>query len=479
MRKIYTFLLAFALNMSALAGDSTQETLQPEQLQQDLSQLYSDLKASHYNLFANVSERDYDDKFASIRAKLTKPLSKLQAHILFQQFVAFGKVAHANIAFPNKAYEEYRSNGGKAFPIYVKINNGKWMVSEDYSSNALPKNTVITHINNVPVDKLLSTLLEYISADTPAIASSLLEFQLPQYLWLLGQQPGMHSNVTNVTVELNSKSKTVKVEHLTLEALKTQISAKANNDNENSGKLRDYRMLSSNIAYLKPGPFYNAEQPADVWNNSNYVEFIDQAFAHFLEQNAKTLVIDVRNNPGGTNSFSDPLIAWFATKPFKFASKFLIKSSKHAELSNKRRMDSSSNDDDTTSAQLAKSYANHPFGSTFAFPLDEALPRTDKQFTGKVYVLIDRSSYSNAVSLAAIVKDYGFGKVIGEPTVDFATTYASMETFTLKNSGIEVGFPKAHIIRPSGDLEAGPVYPDILLDDSSFEAIVSAVSKKQ
>lgn len=477
MGKIYTFLLAFALHTNAVASDNSSNIIRPAQLQQDFAQLYNDLKASHYNLFVNVSEREYDEKFAHIQAKLSQPLSKLQARILFQQFVAFGKVAHANVAFPNKAYDDYRASGGKAFPIYVKINDGKWMVSEDYSSNGLPKNTTITHINNLPVEALLATLLEYISSDTPSIASSLLEFQLPHYLWLLDQQRGALANTSTVTVVLNGKPRVVKVEHITLEALKAQVSANASDNDENNGKLRDYRMLSKRIAYLKPGPFYNVEQPSDVWNNKNYIEFIDQAFAYFLEQKADALVIDVRNNPGGTNSFSDPLISWFAAKPFRFASEFLIKSSKHAEASNKRRMDSSKDDDDTTSAQLARAYANNPYGSTFVFALDEALPRTDKQFKGRVYVLIDRSSYSNAVSLAAIVKDYGFGKVIGEPTVDFATTYASMETFTLKNSGIEVGFPKAHIIRPSGDKKAGPVYPDIVLVNTDFEAIVSAITK--
>ena len=89
--------------------------------------------------------------------------------------------------------------------------------------------------------------------------------------------------------------------------------------------------------------------------------------------------------------------------------------------------------------------------------------------------MIDRSSYSNAVSLAAIVKDYGFGSIIGEASVDFATTYASMETFSLTNSNIEVGFPKAHIIRPSGDNKAGPVFPDFSLKIDDINEIAAFV----
>lgn len=475
MKIIYTLFFVFALSVSLMADNKNSNIIQPKKLQEDFTQLYNDLKASHYNLYANVTQDEYDNQFTQIQSKLARPLNKLQAQVLFQQFVAFGKIAHANIAFPNEAYDTYRKNNGKTFPIYVKINGNKWLISEDYSSHKLPKNTQITHINNLPIETLLHKLLKYISADTPAIASSLLEFQLPQYLWLLDQQNNQLNQSNNITIILNGKTKKIAVDNISLKTLKQRIAENTSQSDTNNEKLREYRLLSNNIAYLKPGPFYNAEQPSDVWNNQNYVKFIDEAFEYFLAKKAQTLVIDVRNNPGGTNSFSDPLISWFANQPFQFASKFLVKSSQHAQQSNKRRIESSNKDDDFTSMQLAKSYDKNQYGTVFEFPLEKALPRTDKQFKGKIFVLIDRSTYSNAVSLAAIVKDYGFGKIIGEPSVDFATTYASMETFKLKNSGITVSFPKAHIIRPSGDKKAGPVYPDILLNKVNLEAVIDAI----
>ena len=78
-------------------------------------------------------------------------------------------------------------------------------------------------------------------------------------------------------------------------------------------------------------------------------------------------------------------------------------------------------------------------------------------------MLVDRHSYSNAVTFAAMVQDYGFGMIIGEETADLATTYGAMESFTLPNSGVSVGFPKAHIIRPNGDESVRGVLPDITI----------------
>jgi hypothetical protein len=468
-------LLTVMFSGHGMSNQQTSTLIQPQQLTEDFAQLYKDLKASHINLFVNVTEAEYDNEYKLIEQKLTKPLPLLQAHILFQRFVAFGKIGHANIGFPSDAYQHFRDNGGKAFPIYVEINDSRWFVDEDYSTQNLPKGTEITHINGRSVSDWLTILHPYIAADTLTLASSLLEFQLPQYLWLVNTKNQTHEEKARITVLLDGHPTPVEVVFLDRDTLQQRIELQPTEEATESDKLRDFQLLTDTIGYIKPGPFYNAENPTDVWNNEDFVAFVDTAFNHFIDNDVTTVVIDVRNNPGGTNSFSDPLIAWFADEPFKFASSFMIRSSHHAQASNQRRIESSPNDIGSVSQQLADAYAKNPHGSVFEFSLEEASPRTDKQFKSDVIVVMDRSSYSNAVSLAAIVQDYGFGKVIGEPSADFATTYASMETFSLTHTGIVVGFPKAHIIRPSGDTKAGPVYPDMQIDNITLGSIVDFV----
>ena len=112
---------------------------------------------------------------------------------------------------------------------------------------------------------------------------------------------------------------------------------------------------------------------------------------------------------------------------------------------------------------FAEQYAKVTYGETFEYPIPEVEPRIGERFGGDVYVLVNRRSYSNAANVAAMVQDYGFGAVVGEKTSDMATTYGSMETFALPNTGIVVGFPKSHIIRPSGELRSDGVTPDLII----------------
>jgi len=181
------------------------------------------------------------------------------------------------------------------------------------------------------------------------------------------------------------------------------------------------------------------------------------------------VLIDLRDNPGGDNSFSDLMVAWYATKPFRFAKDFRIKLSEAAIESNRKRLSLVANDKDAISAKLAAAYAQHRIGDVFSFEIPEASPRAGARFTGKVYLLINRHSYSNTVQVAALSRDYGFATIVGEETSDLATTYGAMEQFTLPRTGIEVGFPKAQIIRVNGDMRARGVVPDIAIETPIVE----------
>ncbi len=108
-------------------------------------------------------------------------------------------------------------------------------------------------------------------------------------------------------------------------------------------------------------------------------------------------------------------------------------------------------------------YAKAKAGDVVDFEMPLAQPRQAERFRGKVFLLIDRQSYSNAVAVAALVQDYKFGTILGEETSDMATTYGAMEKFTLPKTGIAVCYPKARIVRPNGDLRARGVTPDVAI----------------
>lgn len=235
-------------------------------------------------------------------------------------------------------------------------------------------------------------------------------------------------------------------------------------------------MVDGKVGYLRPGPFYDTRPGVDnPWDPADFKEFVDQAFAGFIANSVNNVLIDLRNNPGGDNSFSDPMVAWFADRPFRFSPELHIRVSSAAIEANAKRLYAVGGDIDTTSARLAAAYRGQALGSRISYPIPETEPRSGMRYAGSVYLLVNRHSYSNAAVVAATAQDYGFGAVIGEETADLASTYGAMETFALPLSGMDVGFPKARMLRPSGDPTPRGVVPDVPIGSPLVETEIDEV----
>lgn len=439
-----------AANQAAPAG-----AFAPPALRADFDALYAGLQAAHYDLYAHTGRADYDRLHRDMRADLNRPMSAFEAQVFFQRFAAAGRVAHARLDFPAPALEAFRAGGGGAFPLEVRIDDGRIFVAGNRTgeANVSPGDEIVA-IDGVPSARLLARLRAHISADTDRLAYAQLDRMFAPLLWL---ETGA---ARTYAVELRTPAGaavSASVPARTREEMRAAAAAAAPTLSIDP-TAREARMLAGGIAYLRPGIFLN--YPGDnLYDTSAFGAFVDAAFAQFIDAGASALLVDLRDNPGGDNSFSDLMIAWFADAPFRFTSDFRIRVSEQTIASNAARLEQSAGD--SISTRLAALYAGASVGDVVHFDIPLVSPRAGRRFTAPVFVLVNRRSYSNAVSVAAIVQDYGFGSIIGEPTADLATTYGAMEHFTLQNTGLVVGYPKAHILRPNGDERTAGVDPDI------------------
>lgn len=443
-------------------------------LKSDFAQLYQQLQEAHRDLYVNISKPEYDALYHRFLNDITHPMNDSEARIYFQRFVALGNIAHARIDLPVSDFMAFRESGGRTLPLYPSLRGNRAFVENYYGNEEkIEPGQEIISINDTPVAQWVDKFSQYLSADNQAINNTLLEMYFPYMMWLEAGAP----DTFTLTVKTKTGPLTLSIDALDPKQQQASVMQRAAGTDE-PAPLREYRMLDGSIGYLRPGPFYNAEEADDnLWDATAFKQLIDDAFTHFQQQQATALLIDLRDNPGGTNSFSDYMIAWFADQPFRFASDFSVKVSQQAIRSNEKRLEQSTDTGDTSHI-LQRFYDKSDIGDTFSMALPHAEPRLGKQFEKPVFVLINRYSYSNAVSVAAIIQDYGFGTLIGEKTADLATTYGAMEHFTLPETGIEVGFPKALIVRPNGSRVPDGVSPDIRFDFDAARSDDKSVLKK-
>ncbi|MBB1061250.1 S41 family peptidase [Marilutibacter spongiae] len=450
------------LEPSHKSPDPSPSLIAPEALRDDFDALYAGLQAAHFDLYAHRDKAAYEALYRDMRAGFDAPLTPDQARIAFQRFVAFGNVAHARIEPPMDAWERFRVAGGRAFPLYVRVRGDEAFVVDGTGGLAgLEPGDRLVSVDGVPAMDWLGRLRAHVSADNAYMAWAQMENRLPVLAWLeLGEVERFA-----VTVEKPGGRRAELDVPARDRAAFTAASDSEPARFELDWNARQARMLDGGIAYLRPGPFYdNRPEAPHPWDPGAFVAFIDDAFRGFIDAGAKRLLIDLRDNPGGDNSFSDPMIAWFADTPFRFSEAFEIRVSAATVGSNRARLDAQDGDPDSTSAKLAAAYAGQPEGAVVRFPIDTVDPRPAPRFDGRVYLLVNRHTYSNAVNVAALAQDFGFATIVGEETADLASTYGAMEHFTLPRTGIEVGYPKARILRPNGDPSPRGVVPDIAID---------------
>lgn len=427
MKRLAIALVGGVLGLGMALGGGVLAAAAPDrydaaQVREDFDELYARMQASHYDLYARRSRQDYDTLFKSLRSTFKAPMTRLEIAARFQDFLAYGNVAHARIDFLGEPFRAYGAGGGRMFPLDVRVVKGAALVSANNSGvDAIAVGDEIVALDGEPTAVWLPRLRRHLSADTDYMAHAMLEWSLPRLIWLehgaLGQFQLKLRDANGRLYETVVPART----RPEIQAASQQQPAMFDLDWDQ----RTERMLDADVAYLRPGPFYNNDPAAtDMWDNTAFAAFIDQAFDHFIQAGAKSLIIDLRNNEGGDNSFSDRMVGWFAVKPFRFASDFRIRLSQAAIDSNRQRLEKERQSGllDPTSPRLEAAYAGHKSGETFSLDFPPGQPRQGARFQGKVFILINRHSYSNTVTVAALAQDYGFATILGEETSDLATT---------------------------------------------------------
>jgi hypothetical protein len=478
-----------ALCISLLAGVAAaadaERRFTPEELRADFDELYQKLRAAHFDLYAYTGQRSLDSAFKDTRDALDRPMTAEQARVRFQRFAAQVRMGHTRVGSPLPRWRAYRDGGGRGFPLVLRILGGEAFVAQNLSgSNEIALGDEILELRGqgegpaVSMGDWLERTRRHVSAETDYMANSVLEFDFPVYLWMeLGPVEAFELVVRGP----DGKRRPVKISARTAQEMEAaRVTQPPALDLERP--LREAKMLDAGTAYLKPGPFNNTEATtgAQQWDNTGFRAFIDQAFADFARAGAERLIIDLRGNPGGDNLFSDVMVAWIASRPFRFAARFTIKVSEESTAANAARIAQDAAAAGPVSHKFAALYATARPGDLVDFEIPMSGPREAGTFKGKVFVLVDRQTYSNAVAVAATIQDYSFGKILGELTSDFATTYGSMEQFELTRTGLPVSYPKARIVRPNGVQHARGVLPELriripIVQDASDEVLRQAM----
>ena len=433
-----------------------------EAVREDLAFLYETLQISSYDLFLNTTKTDYDNAFEQVMNSITGPMTYLEINRLFQPFVVLAGFSHCTLDFPSEVYRQFYQNGGRWIPFEISFRGRMVLLSANWSDNEqIEAGDEILAVNGIDIHQLLEKIYIYKQGETEYAKQASLETGsfMDNWWYVFGE---FSSGIVRIKKPDGEQIK-AEVEGLTLEQYRERTQTVQSPSFMKSGRTFEF---IGDVAYLRPGIFLNAESrdisTQEAFSSDEFLDFIESAFVEIARKKPQHLILDLRGNNGGDNSFSDPMIAYFADKPFRIASKFSVRTS---QITKSFWMDVNIPEH----AEMKQKIMTLKDGTRFDIELNPTQPRTDDlAFRGELTTLVDRFSFSNAAVVAAIVQDFEFGILVGEETSYTPSSCAAVHTFKLPNTKMGVVFPKACSIRPSGDARLRGVIPDHKVSNDPF-----------
>ncbi len=414
-----------------------------QQVLSDLAYLYESLHEAHYDVHTYTSQQNLLDNYHRVMASVSEDsLSYLQATNTFQSVASAINNGHTEVDFPVAAYLDYAQAGGTVFPLEIALEDGRCFVRKNFSTDkSVAVGAEILSLDSISMEDVVAQLYPQISAERPYLKHAKIEtYSFPRMHWRVF---GSQDSYAVVVAQEGGDT----VSHV-LPAISVVNGYEAKREEVLNAKMAVafYR----EVAYLNPGNFSGDEQA--------YRSFIDSAFTVINDHGGDKLIIDLRNNAGGDDAFSDYLVSYLADKPFSWTSNFTLKTSQllkdHVRTSG-----------DTSSA-YAQAILTHENGDVFEFEFEDYRPQPpNKRFTGKTFVLINRQSHSQSAVTAAQLQDYGWATIVGEETGDYPTLLASQFQFILPETNISVKVSKGMIVRVSGNRSPRGVIPDVPIKD--------------
>jgi len=416
----------------------------PDKLKEDLDFLFKTIEEVHPNMHAYTSKEEFDPLQKQLYKSVNHPMNRIEFYKLTAPVVASLKNGHTFIEVPLMDFQEYAKKGGKYFPLGLHWNGENIILSDYHGHLKLSIGAVVLTIDNQNAKEFLIKTAKYFAAEGKTYNLAMLQRtgHLPMFLWL------EKGNVESLILQIKTNDGDVKkydIKALGYEELKNYQKKKVNkagsitkSTSKPENQWYSYRYIQEyDTGLIEFNMFYDMEQ---------FKKFLKETFTKIRDQNVSSLIIDIRNNPGGSSNIGDELLKYLTDKPFRQFEKIQIKISRQLFK---------------TQSGLKKLYPDAAMGSTvtnegeFEKPQDNPL-----RFKGRVFVLIGPKSASSSVCFASAVKHFHIGTLIGQETVDTPVSYGDCIYEVLPSSGLRFSTACKHFVDAGGKPDGRGVIPD-------------------
>ncbi len=423
-----------------------------EKLKSDVDFAYKNLQKLHPKLYWYISKDSLDYKFDSLKTTINKPINPSEFYQKLAPVIAKVRQGHLRLVAPEKRLtkkqiRDLKNQKGLFSRMNYVVDNGRIFVKDNKEKfEDIAVGTEILKIQEVPVKDYLEKYKKFVNSDgfNTTFQKYSMARRWPIYFTI---ENGILDSVKITTKHQNElKEFFIHRQKLTKEEKKKEEDENKKISKSEKGKTKDYNILTkdfnrdlqfptkdSTIAYMKIKTF----------SGTFSKRFYRESFAKIKKSPAKYLILDIRDNLGGSLSEINNLYSYLALEKFQFIDDIEVTS-----RSSMFQADYFTNFPIFTKPIAAVTYPIYVIGTAISTKKvgDKFYLRNNgifsiknpkkNNFTGKIYVLINGSSFSAASILPSKLKGDKRAILVGEETggTNDGTVAGRYATKKLKNS---------------------------------------------
>ncbi|WP_299818764.1 S41 family peptidase [uncultured Pontibacter sp.] len=417
MKKVFSLLLLLfvAANVASAQEAPQSRLFTPAQMHQDLDSMYAWINATHPNLYLQVKKEKADKVWEQARAQLKRPMTRVEfAKIVFPVTSQY-KDGHTGLGFDfsDEEFQKYYEEGGRFFPLGVKVQEGQLYVTEVAKGQSIKPGASITKINGRKAEELVQEMLPYWPADNKPNQEATLSRLFGFTLWYL------YGWGNDVEVEYSNygerKKQVAQLQGVGEDTFFHYIGFGS----------RDYKLTIHEQESLAVLELFNFKPKM-----KELTAFLDSAFAVLQERNIQHLAIDLRRSGGGYSGVGAKVLQYVTDKPFDLT----VAREQYRSLVLPSKSYNKGFYQNNMAAYDGK-YVNNRYKSVAHPQQPEPLKNPELFYEGKIYLLTAPRTFSSSHMMAAAVKGYKLATVIGEATGNNNHFMGEVINFQLPNTG--------------------------------------------
>ncbi|TVQ87467.1 MAG: hypothetical protein EA393_10665 [Bacteroidetes bacterium] len=405
MRKVF-LILGFAL---LTQYSDAQNYFSRQQLNADLDSMYVFIHELHPDMFAYTSQQEFENKLEYARQQLSDSMNIFEFYNVIAPVVALLGDGHTSVYFP---HNQLREPGIRIFPFSVMVNyrDSSVVTTRDFSQplSGLPDGAELLSINNRDIKDLVGKMMARISGEKDFFKAAMLNRIFQGLLFAMFAEEDFI-----VDYYYDGKHAQISIDGLSVSDIN------ASRGTQTATVRPDYSISfdeENNIAIIDFLSFRDEERMR---------AFLDSAFTLIHERGIGDLIIDIRQNSGGSSMVGDEFFQYISPVPFQQFGGVIVKVSERMK-----------------NYFLEHRNFNYPDSVGIRTYFEENLKELREnplRFNGNIVLLTSNFSFSSAAGFSWAFKHFEMGTVVGEETGGLAVCFGDVIPQLLPNSGLQMG----------------------------------------